>query len=92
MLRLLLQDEPLARQLDLRAVAAATDGYSGSDLDQLCKTAAMYAVEEALEAEEAAEKAAAEGRKAAAKKAAAAAERGSAGNAAGAAAADAAAP
>ena len=54
-LRLLLRDEPLARDVDLRALAAATDGYSGSDLDQLCKTAAMRVLEDALAAEAAAE-------------------------------------
>ena len=34
--------------IDLAALAAATEGYSGSDLEQLCKTAAMRALEEAL--------------------------------------------
>jgi SpoVK/Ycf46/Vps4 family AAA+-type ATPase len=60
-LRLLLRDEPLAAGVDLRALAAATDGYSGSDLDQLCKTAAMRALDELLAADAAdAEAAAAE--------------------------------
>ena len=53
-LRLLLKDEPLAAEVDLHAVAEATEGYSGSDLDQLCKTAAMRALDEALEQEAAA--------------------------------------
>jgi SpoVK/Ycf46/Vps4 family AAA+-type ATPase len=53
-LRLLLRDEPLARAVDLTAIAAATDGYSGSDLDQLCKTAAMRSLDDALEGERAA--------------------------------------
>ena len=55
-LRLLLKDEPLAKEVDLTAVAAATEGYSGSDLHQLCKTAAFRSLEEALEMEAAAEK------------------------------------
>ena len=50
-LRLLLRDEPLAAGVDLRALAAATEGYSGSDLDQLCKTAAMRALDELLAAD-----------------------------------------
>ena len=50
-LRLLLRDEPLAAGVDLHALAAATDGYSGSDLDQLCKTAAMRALDELLAAD-----------------------------------------
>jgi SpoVK/Ycf46/Vps4 family AAA+-type ATPase len=51
-LRLLLRDEPLASEIDVHELACATDGYSGSDLDQLCKTAAMRALEDALEEEQ----------------------------------------
>lgn len=54
-LRLLLRDEPLAQSVDLDELAAATDGYSGSDLDQLCRTAAMRALEDSLDAAMAAE-------------------------------------
>jgi SpoVK/Ycf46/Vps4 family AAA+-type ATPase len=55
-LRLLLKNEPLAKDVDLQAIAEATEGYSGSDLDQLCKTAAFRALEDALEREAAEEK------------------------------------
>ncbi|KAL3912749.1 MAG: hypothetical protein SGPRY_008228, partial [Prymnesium sp.] len=51
-LRLVLRDEPLAAEVDLCALAAATDGYSGSDLEQLCKTAMMTPLEEYLQKEE----------------------------------------
>ncbi|KAL1527552.1 hypothetical protein AB1Y20_008940 [Prymnesium parvum] len=51
-LKLFLQHEPLAAAIDLRALAAATDGYSGSDLEQLCKTAMMRPLEEFLEVEQ----------------------------------------
>ena len=47
-LRLLLSGEPLAAAVDVGALAAATDGYSGSDLEQLCRTAAMRPLEELL--------------------------------------------
>lgn len=50
-LRLLLRNEPLAANIDVLEVARATEGYSCSDLDQLCKTAAMRALEEALQLE-----------------------------------------
>ena len=53
MLRLLLRDEPLARGIDLEELARVTDGYSGSDLDQLVKTTAMRSLESLLEEEEA---------------------------------------
>lgn len=49
-LRMLTRDEPLAADVDLLAVAHATEGYSCSDLDQLCKTAAMRSLEDALKA------------------------------------------
>ena len=51
-MRLLLKDEPLASGVDLDALARATDGYSGSDLDQLVKTTAMRSLESLLEEEE----------------------------------------
>ena len=51
-LRLLLKDDPLAQGIDIDALARATEGYSGSDLDQLVKTAAMRSLEEALAREE----------------------------------------
>ena len=51
MLRVLLRDEPLAADVNIASIASATEGYSGSDLEQLCKTTAMSAVEELLQAE-----------------------------------------
>ena len=50
-LRVLLRDEPLAAGVCVRSIAEATEGYSGSDLEQLCKTTAMGALEELLQAE-----------------------------------------
>jgi len=50
-LRVLLRDEPLAAGVSIASIASATEGYSGSDLEQLCKTTAMSAVEELLQAE-----------------------------------------
>ena len=48
---MLLRDEPLAADVNIASIASATEGYSGSDLEQLCKTTAMSAVEELLHAE-----------------------------------------
>ena len=48
---MLLRDEPLAADVNIASIASATEGYSGSDLEQLCKTTAMSAVEELLQAE-----------------------------------------
>ena len=39
-------------QVDISSLAAATEGYSGSDLEQLCKTAAMKPLEDLLAQEE----------------------------------------
>ena len=33
-LRVLLRDEPLAADVDIASIASATEGYSGSDLEQ----------------------------------------------------------
>ena len=43
--------EILGRSLDLHSVAAETGGYSGSDLEQLCKSAALRCLEDFIEAE-----------------------------------------
>jgi SpoVK/Ycf46/Vps4 family AAA+-type ATPase len=42
-----LRDRPLA-QVDLRALARATEGLSGADLARLCEAAAELAIERAL--------------------------------------------
>ena len=48
---MVLEGEQLAEDVDLGALADAADGYSGSDLRQLCVAAAMRPVRDLLEAE-----------------------------------------
>jgi transitional endoplasmic reticulum ATPase len=43
---------PLAKDVDLRAIAKKTDGYSGADLEGLCREAGMVALRENLAAKE----------------------------------------
>ncbi|KAL5713026.1 hypothetical protein ACHQM5_015143 [Ranunculus cassubicifolius] len=50
-LRVILAKEEMAPDLDLQAVANMTDGYSGSDLKNLCVTAAHCSIRELLEKE-----------------------------------------
>ncbi|KAE9593817.1 putative adenosinetriphosphatase [Lupinus albus] len=50
-LRVILAKEDLAPDIDLEAVANLTDGYTGSDLKNLCVTAAQYPIREILEKE-----------------------------------------
>ncbi|XP_061347251.1 uncharacterized protein LOC133292818 [Gastrolobium bilobum] len=50
-LRVILGKEDLAPDVDLEAVANMTDGYSGSDLKNLCVTAAHCPIREILEKE-----------------------------------------
>uniref|UniRef100_A0A1D1YT74 ATPase family AAA domain-containing protein 1 n=1 Tax=Anthurium amnicola TaxID=1678845 RepID=A0A1D1YT74_9ARAE len=50
-LRVILAKEELAQDADLEAVANMTDGYSGSDLKNLCVTAAHCPIREILEKE-----------------------------------------
>mmetsp|Transcript_58929 Transcript_58929/g.135165 ORF Transcript_58929/g.135165 Transcript_58929/m.135165 type:complete len:127 (-) Transcript_58929:346-726(-) len=50
-LRCLLQDEPMAAEIDIMQLASETDGYSGSDLEQLCRTAALRPVQDLFRAE-----------------------------------------
>jgi SpoVK/Ycf46/Vps4 family AAA+-type ATPase len=52
-LRVMLKDETLAEDVDLAALAQETDLYSGSDLKNLCVSAAMEAVREEVRAKEA---------------------------------------
>ncbi|KAF5189440.1 Atp-dependent zinc metalloprotease ftsh [Thalictrum thalictroides] len=50
-LRVILAKEEMAPDVDLEAVANMTDGYSGSDLKNLCVTAAHCPIREILEKE-----------------------------------------
>nr|XP_043637759.1 uncharacterized protein LOC122608730 isoform X2 [Erigeron canadensis] len=50
-LRVILAKEDLSPDVDLEAVASMTDGYSGSDLKNLCVTAAHCPIRELLEKE-----------------------------------------
>ncbi|KAM0951129.1 putative transcription factor interactor and regulator FHA-SMAD family [Dioscorea sansibarensis] len=50
-LRVILAKEELAPDVDLEAIANMTDGYSGSDLKNLCVTAAHCPIREILEKE-----------------------------------------
>ncbi|KAG0705885.1 hypothetical protein DFH29DRAFT_233012 [Suillus ampliporus] len=48
-LKILLRDETLAPEIDLRALAKRTESFSGSDLKHLCVSAALAAVKENVE-------------------------------------------
>lgn len=50
-LRVILAKEELAADIDLEAIANMTDGYSGSDLKNLCVTAAHCPIREILDKE-----------------------------------------
>lgn len=50
-LRVVLAKEELASDVDLEALASMTDGYSGSDLKNLCVTAAHCPIREILQKE-----------------------------------------
>lgn len=43
-LRLILSGENLSNAINLKEIAGQTEGYSGSDLKELCRDAAMYRV------------------------------------------------
>ncbi|MDQ2051783.1 AAA family ATPase [Natronolimnohabitans sp. A-GB9] len=47
-----LRDRPLAADVDVGTLAARTDGAVGSDIEAICRTAAMNAVREYVEASE----------------------------------------
>ncbi|OAX43585.1 AAA-domain-containing protein [Rhizopogon vinicolor AM-OR11-026] len=48
-LKILLRDETLAHEIDLKALAKKTESFSGSDLKHLCVSAALDAVKENVE-------------------------------------------
>ncbi|XP_063829674.1 outer mitochondrial transmembrane helix translocase isoform X1 [Ostrinia nubilalis] len=43
-LQLILRSEPVAPDIDFKRLASATEGFSGSDLHELCRQAAVYRV------------------------------------------------
>lgn len=43
-LQLILRSEPVASDIDFKRLAASTEGFSGSDLHELCRQAAVYRV------------------------------------------------
>ena len=49
-MQVILADEKLSDDVDLGSVASRTDGYSGSDLRQVCTAAAMGPVRDLLKA------------------------------------------
>uniref|UniRef100_A0A8D3CN46 Outer mitochondrial transmembrane helix translocase n=1 Tax=Scophthalmus maximus TaxID=52904 RepID=A0A8D3CN46_SCOMX len=51
-LRLILAGETLSNAINLREIAERTDGYSGSDLRELCRDAAMYRVRDYVRKEQ----------------------------------------
>lgn len=51
-LRLILTGENLSNAINLKEIAEKTDGYSGSDLRELCRDAAMYRVRDFVRKEE----------------------------------------
>ncbi|XP_068460521.1 outer mitochondrial transmembrane helix translocase isoform X1 [Clinocottus analis] len=51
-LRLILEGENLSNAINLKEMAEKTDGYSGSDLRELCRDAAMYRVRDYVRKEQ----------------------------------------
>lgn len=47
-LHLILDNEPIAEDLDILKLAKLTDGFSGSDLQELCRNASVYRVRDYL--------------------------------------------
>ncbi|XP_043475435.1 outer mitochondrial transmembrane helix translocase [Leptopilina heterotoma] len=47
-LHLILDNEPIAEDLDILKLAKSTDGFSGSDLQELCRNASVYRVRDYL--------------------------------------------
>ena len=50
-LELILRNEPVGQDVDLELISSQTDGFSGSDLKELCRNAAIYRVRDYLKAE-----------------------------------------
>lgn len=47
-IQIILQCEQLADDVDLNRLAKLTEGFSGSDLRELCRTAAVYGMRDSL--------------------------------------------
>lgn len=44
MLRLILRAEPTDEDVDIQTLSKLTEGFSGSDLHEMCRTASLYRV------------------------------------------------
>lgn len=47
-LKLILEHEPIAENVDIAKLAKMTEGFSGSDLQELCRNASVYRVRDYL--------------------------------------------
>ncbi|KAJ8977397.1 hypothetical protein NQ317_013301 [Molorchus minor] len=47
-MRLILENEPISEDVDIQVLARSTDGFSGSDLRELCRNASVYRVRDYL--------------------------------------------
>ncbi|XP_014602956.1 PREDICTED: ATPase family AAA domain-containing protein 1-B-like [Polistes canadensis] len=47
-LKLILQHEPIAENVDIKKIAKMSEGFSGSDLQELCRNASIYRVRDYL--------------------------------------------
>lgn len=47
-LKLILDHEPIAENVDIAKLAKVTEGFSGSDLQELCRNASIYRVRDYL--------------------------------------------
>ena len=47
-LQLILENEPVAEDINMNQLAKMTDGFSGSDLQELCRNASVYRVRDYL--------------------------------------------
>lgn len=47
-LRLILRNEPIAENVEIATLAKQTEGFSGSDLQELCRNASIYRIRDYL--------------------------------------------
>lgn len=47
-LKLILRNEPIADNVDISTLAKQTEGFSGSDLQELCRNASIYRIRDYL--------------------------------------------